>query len=317
MLPITEESTSKNLKSSDTPLVASPLGGRYISRVATRSSVDVFRYLDVTAYLRDVYEASKADKRGFSYRAFSRRAGLQSPNHLKRVIDGERTLTPEMALRYAAALGLAGDAATYFCDLAAFGRAKTHDERNAAYQKLATYREYRRAQQLEIAQAAYHANWYLPAIREMVLRSDFCRDPQWIADHLIPKIRPSEASAALQTLLDLGLLQEVDGRLVQSEAIVTTGPETRGLHIRNYHRAMMLRATEAMDLIPAASRDISSLTLCISEDGLAELKGRIRRFRQEVIALATGEAEAAKDAVRVVQLNIQMFPLTAGETEGS
>ena len=114
-----------------------------------------------------------------------------------------------------------------------------------------------------------------------------------------------------------GDLREVDGRLVQSEAIVTTGPETRGLHIRNYHRAMMLRATEAMDLIPAASRDISSLTLCISEDGLAELKGRIRRFRQEVIALATGEAEAAKDAVRVVQLNIQMFPLTAGETEGS
>ena len=275
-----------------------------------RVSVDVYQYLDVSSYLRDFYQAAKAERRGFSFRAFSRRAGLRSPNHLKRVIDGERTLTPEMAVRYAAAIGLTGDAATYFCDLASFGRAKTHAERNAAYQRLNGYRDYRRAQQLEVAQAAYHANWYLPAIREMVLRGDFEDDPQWIADHLIPKIRPADARDAIRILLELGLIErDGDGRLVQGEAVVTTGAETRGLHIRNYHRAMLERAAASMDLVPAASRDISSLTLCLGEDGLAVLKERIRRFRQEIIALATDETDQDGRSA-VVQLNIQMFPLT-------
>jgi hypothetical protein len=29
----------------------------------------------------------------FSHRAFARRAGVRSPNHLKRIIDGDRSLT--------------------------------------------------------------------------------------------------------------------------------------------------------------------------------------------------------------------------------
>ena len=50
----------------------------------------VFRYLDARAFLGDYYKAKKAERRAFSFRAFSRRAGLKSPNHLKRVIDGDR-----------------------------------------------------------------------------------------------------------------------------------------------------------------------------------------------------------------------------------
>jgi uncharacterized protein (TIGR02147 family) len=277
-----------------------------------RSGIDVFRYLDVTAYLRDVYQASKAEGRGFSFRAFSRRAGLRSPNHLTRVIDGERPLTSEMAVRYAAALGLSGDAARYFCDLAAFGRARTHEERNAAYQRLAGYRHYRRAQHLEVAQGEYHANWYLPAIRELVSAADFRPDPEWIARRLIPPIRPSMARDALQTLLALGLIREDEqGRLVQSEAVVTTGAESRGLHLRNYHRAMMAQAADSLENVPAALRDISSLTMCTTEAGLLDLKDRIRRFRQELIALAAQQTGGD----RVVQLNVQLFPLTTAADE--
>ncbi|HHO50040.1 MAG TPA: TIGR02147 family protein [Deltaproteobacteria bacterium] len=292
--------------------LAPPLGSPYTVSVPTRPQpLDVFAYLDVRTYLRDEYTHRKAQGRGFSYRAFSRRAGLRSPNHLKRVIDGERTLTPEMALRYAEALGLTGNSATYFCDLAAFGRASTLEERNAAYKRLAGYRSYRRAHHLEICHAEYHANWYIPAIRELVLRHDFCEDPAWIAGQLIPAIRPSEAQHALRTLEELGLLKREQGRLVQGEPVVTTGPETRGLHIRNYHRSMMEHAVQSMDLVPAAMRDISSLTFCTGEETLIDIKERIQRFRQELISLVADTVEGD----RVVQLNIQLFPLSQAEQE--
>ena len=275
------------------------------TRTRRRSPIDVFRYLDYRALLADLYQAKK--QRGFSYRAFSRAAGLGAPNYLKLVIAGQRNLTKPMAKRFAAACGLAGEAAAYFERLVEFNQARSAAKRNAAYAQLAAFRRYRHAQKLELAQAAYHAHWYLPAIRELCASEGFREDPQWLAAALLPPIKPSEARRAIETLLELGLLERDDrGRLRQHSAVVSTGPETRSMNIRNYHAEMMQRATEAMELLPAPERDISSLTVCVSADGLARLKARIQALRRELIELCEHEAERAQ----VVQLNFQVFPLS-------
>lgn len=267
---------------------------------------DVFDYLDYRLYLRDTYAARKAEQRGFSFRAFSKRAGLASPNHLKRVIDGERGLNPPMALRYATALGLAPEPSAYFCDLVAFCEASTDAERNAAHERLRSSRGYRRAQPLDLAHAAYHANWYLPAIREMVRVEGFEPSPEWVASHLIPPIPTSEAARALATLEELGMLERADdGTLRSVDVLVTTGPETRGLHIRNFHRAMIERAAASMEIVPAPDRDISSLTFPVDDEGLRELKRRVVAFRRDLIAFL-----ADRPGTRVAQLNFQLFPLS-------
>lgn len=272
--------------------------------------VDVFAYLDVRAFLAAFYEAKKAASSAFSFRSFARKVGLRSPNHLKRVIDGERPLTPPMAVRYADAIGLEGDAHAYFLDLAAFSRVTTTDERNSAYERLTRYRRARDAHKLEMAHAAYHATWYLPAIRELVTVPGFQENDAWIAKTLVPPITRAEASDAIDTLLALGLLvRDGAGRLVQGEALVTTGPETRGLHIANYHRAMLVRAAESIDLVSRTERDISSLTFACSDDVAAEIKKRIVAFRRELIALVSASTVPAN---RVVQLNVQLFPLSKG-----
>jgi uncharacterized protein (TIGR02147 family) len=275
-------------------------------------AIDVLDYLDFRAYLHDVY-AAKKQARGstFSFRAFSRRAGLRSPNHLKRVIDGERNLTADMARRYARALDLTGDDAGYFCDLVSFNQARTAADRNAAYQRLTGFRGWRKAHRLDLAHAAYHANWYIPAIREMAARPDFRPDPGWIGARLVPAVAPAEVQKALDVLLELGLLVMDGASMKQGEPVVTTGPETRGLHIGNYHRSMMERAAAAIDIVPAAERDISSLTFCVGGAGLKRIKERIQRFRQELVMLATQE----DDGEQVVQLNMQLFPLTTRRGE--
>ena len=68
--------------------------------------IDVFDYLDYRAYLRDYYAYIKDNKREFSFRTFSRKARLGSPSHFKRVIEGKRNLTLEMAEHFAHACGL-------------------------------------------------------------------------------------------------------------------------------------------------------------------------------------------------------------------
>jgi uncharacterized protein (TIGR02147 family) len=270
-----------------------------------RSPIDVFRYLDYRAYLADYYRAKKG--RGFSYRAFSRAAGLGAPNYLKLVIAGQRNLTAPMAARFAAACGLGGEAAQYFEQLVAFNQARSAEQRNQSYARLLAFSRYRRGHKLELAQSAYHSTWYLPALRELVVSARFREDPEWLAELLWPKIKPSEVRQALDTLVELGLLdRDPHGRLRQRDAVVSTGPETVGMHVTNYHAEMMRRATAAMELVPAPSRDVSALTFCVGPSGLARLKQRIQEFRRELIELVESEA----DRSQVVQLNLQLFPLT-------
>ena len=88
-------------------------------------------------------------------------------------------------------------------------------------------------------------------------------------------------------------------------------PETVGIHVANYHRAMMVRAAESIDLVPSDDRDISSLTLGVGQGGLARLKERVQRFRRELLELSLLEDEPE----RVVQLNFQLFPLSKARPE--
>ena len=270
-------------------------------------TIDVFDYLDYRAFLRDEYAYAKRTRRGFSHRSFSRRAGLASPNHLKRVMDGDRNLTLAMAERFATALGLRGDAAEYFLELVKLGQAKTSLERSRSYERITSFKAYRSTRTLDHAHAAYHATWYIPAVRELAARGDFRGEPKWIAARLVPSIKVSEAKAALATLLELGLLKRDDsGRVVQSEPLLTTGPEMHALHIASYHRAMMHRAAESIDLVASARRDISAVTMLAGPGGMARLKAMIQRFRRELLEMAVAE----KGATQVIQVNFQIFPLS-------
>lgn len=268
---------------------------------------DIFAYLDYREYLADYYTAAKANSRAFSYRWFSRRAGFSSPNFLKLVIDGQRNLGTDSVDRFADALGLDASASEFFGNLVAFNQAETADEKNEAFERVAASRRFRRARRLDRAFFDYLSNWYYPAIREMVARTDFREDASWIARQLVPRITAAQARKALELLLELGLLErDTEGRLTRGEASLTTGHEVRSLAIANYHRQMLERASDSIDLVDRDRRDISALTVCVQPERVAELKARIQAFREVLLDLCDRD-----DSPTVVyQLNLQLFPLT-------
>lgn len=281
------------------------------------TAVHIFEYLDYRQFLRDLYAAAKARGAAFSHRAFSRRAGLRSSNYLSLVMKGERDLSSEMAPRFAKACGLAKREADFFCDLVAYGQAKTTAEKRRAHERLARFRRFREAHQLLEEQTAYHEHWYVPAVRELSALPGFREDPRWIAAILEPPISERQASDALTVLLKLGLLvRDERGKLRQAQALVTTGPGPLGHQIYVYHQGMIDLAKRALDQLPREERDVSSLTLCVSESALPRLKERLSEFRRELLELA--ELETRPE--RVVQLNFQLFPLSrraAAERAGS
>jgi uncharacterized protein (TIGR02147 family) len=274
------------------------------------SSPDVFDFDDYRAYLRAYYANKKASGRSFSLRVFSRLAGLTSSNYLKLVMDGDRNLGADVAERFASACGLEGARASYFVELVALQQAKTHAERERAYESLRGFRRFRKAHPLDEEYAAYHAHWYVPAVRELAARADFEADPKWIAGKLMPSITARQAARALRVLRELGLLvQDADGRLHQAHALVTTPDKPLGHHVVRFHRVMMERAAEALDLVPREQREMGSLTLCLNRAQLASLKAELVRVRGDMLRRYTLEP----DGKRVVQVNFQMFPLSIDE----
>jgi uncharacterized protein (TIGR02147 family) len=64
-----------------------------------------------------------------------------------------------------------------------------------------------------------------------------------------------------------------------------------------------------MHKVPHTQRQIESITLCLSEPRMRDLKARIEQFCDEILQ----EYQADANSRRVVQVNVQMFPLTIDE----
>lgn len=283
------------------------------SRLTLKPLEDVFRYQDYRRFLADEYTARKKSVYGFSYRSFAQRVGSTAPNYLKLITDGQRNLTSEMAARFALALDLSSEEQAFFCDLVAFNQASTAAERQHRYEALGRHRRYRQAFRLERAHATYHSEWYVPAIRELASTAAFRSDPKWIAKKLRPSITPREAEAALKVLVELGLLTvDAEGTYRQVDPLVSTGDDAPlGHHIVTYHRKMMEQAAIALDEVPRAEREIASLTLAVSPAEAARLKERLYALRQEL--LQSSLEAPSEERTEVIQINLQLFPLTRTE----
>ena len=280
-----------------------------------RSQIDIFQFLDYRTYLRAFYDAEKVASETFSYRAFSMRVGVSSPNHLKRIIDGDRRLRGEIIDRYAKALGLDAGRTRYFRALVQFTDATDSRRREAAYRILRSFRQYQEAHRLDDRHAAYHARWYIPAIRELANHRGFRADPSWIGARLRPKVPRREIEEALSVLFELGLLvREGKGRdaaVKRVDAVVTTGAQTFGTHITRYHRTMLEQASASIDEFGPTERDLTSLTSCVDAGSIPAFKELIADFRRQCVA----KAEQSRDPKQVIQINIQLFPLTAPPAE--
>jgi uncharacterized protein (TIGR02147 family) len=274
----------------------------------SRSDVpNVFRYLDYRLFLAEHYAHRKSTEYGYSYRVFSRRAGCKSTNYPCLVIKGKRNLTEDMASRFAQACALPKTEAAYFCALVAYNQAKG-SARERHYARLLEFAQFRKVHRLTLAQAEYFGQWYIPAIRELASRSDFRAEPSWVAERLLPTITLRQAKQALKVLFELGfLVKAADGGVQRAHELVSSGGPL-GQQLIAYHRAMLERASAAIDLVPRDEREISSVTVCVSQAKLLELKEQIRTFRKQLLQTA----EKPGEFERVVQIGFQLFPISRG-----
>jgi uncharacterized protein (TIGR02147 family) len=270
----------------------------------------IFQYQNYRDYLRDYYDYKKSIVSGFSYRTFSNKIGFKTKDFILRVIQGKRNVSAASATAIAKGIKLSKWEAQYFCALVQFNQAtnaKARDEAHDAMQTVLKLARFKNEQHL-LAHYQYevYSKWFILAIRSLIGLQGFTGDYEQLAAQLHPPITASEAQYAVELLVKSKLLKQDDKgyHLIQDD--ITTGDTVRKAALKNYHQNCLKLASESIENDPANVRNISALTLGISQKSYDQIIQRLTEFRKEIALIASED----QDADRVVQINFQMFPLS-------
>jgi uncharacterized protein (TIGR02147 family) len=275
-----------------------------------KRSVLIFTYDDYRKYLKDFYLECKAGDPKYSYRYFSRLAGYKSASAFLEVMNGKKNLSQDGIKKFSQALSLNRIEFQYFKALVLFNQTSSSEEKAKYAKEISRLRLSSGISLLSESQFKLFEKWYYTAILEMVTLDNFKEDPEWIASNLVPPIQPQQASRALETLMELGLLKRGDaGKLIQSEGNLTTPDEVSNAFLTSWHREYLKKASENIDIVDRANRDISAVYFAFSEEAVGSLKELIHKFRKDVLELASKE----KSKTAVYQLNLQLFPVSENQ----
>jgi uncharacterized protein (TIGR02147 family) len=222
------------------------------------------------------------------------------------VINGTRSLSPDYIPNICVFFQLSPPETRYFETLAGFSNEKDPDRKEDLLKKILSLRYSKDIHRIEDKKLHFYARWYYPVIRELVAIVDFKEDYNLLARLSRPRITAVQARGAVKYLVENNFIRKnPDGTYSQSYPFISTGPEVDSIILRKYYRQIMRHYMNAIDTEKKEERDISSLTLSVSENKFHAVKTEIQDFRKRLLAMVKDDTEKPE---RVCLVGIQMIP---------
>lgn len=269
---------------------------------------NIFKYIDYRHYLQDLFTSLHSYDSAFSQRAFARIAGSSSPNYLQLIFNRKLNISSAAVGALCKALIYSEKERSYFETLVSFDHAKTHSEKDRNFRTLLKTREYRSIKKLEKCQYDFFSHWYFPVVKELIVHPIFKGDLQWIADQIFPPISLAKVKKSVETLENLNIItfNKDTKSYSATDSVVSTPAEVISIAVVQYHQDCIRLASESLEAFGPELRDIRSVTLGVSEQGFIEIRDRLEAFWKELLDYC----ETQSNVKRVIQVNLQAFPLT-------
>ncbi len=262
-------------------------------------------YLEYRDFLKDFFDERKEKNSFFSYRVMGKRVGIDA-SHLVKIFQKKRHISTPLIDGLIEFCELSDQDAQYFSTLVHFNKAKSDQDTRLYYEKLLELKGIK-SYQLEKNQYEYYSKWYYSAILTLLEFYSFTDDYKTLAQKVSPSITEAQARKSIALLESLGLIRKKDdGSYFLTNKLVTTGDHCRSILVRAYQEETIRLAAEALHRHPPEKRNISTVTITISEKNLEMINNLIKEFREALLKYA----EAEKHPDQVYQLNVQLFPLT-------
>lgn len=278
--------------------------------LSAADTVHVASFLDYREYLVAIYQYLKHHHK-ISWTRFAECLGFGPTNVLHLICIGKRPLSTKAAQKIAPQLLPKVHQREYFIALTKYQNCRDPRQRDQQFNTLLRLKNRILTSAEDRTILEYFSAWYHPVIREMTFMQEFKSDPEWIAERIFPRIRPEQARKSLDLLVELGLItfDQIRQRHVATSQTISTGDEVASIAIVKYHQESINLGRESLTSVEQIRRDVSAITICVSETTAQQIKNEIQLFRKRMLSIADNQ----QDGNQVYQLNMQLFPLTRGE----
>lgn len=269
--------------------------------------INIYSYTCYRNFLSDYYKEQKLVNSSFSYQYFANKAGFKTKTFIPKVINGEKALAKRSTILIAKAMELKKKETDYFEAMVNFNNAININEKEYYFHKLQSLSKQHKSNLFRENQFTYFAQWYYPAIRELVTIINWDNDYKVLANAVYPKITPRQAEKAVKLLVDLGMIKKMpSGRYINLKKVITNGDQVTSLAIQKFQKQTMELGLDTLEKVKKSQRDISTLTISVSEKGFANIKSELKQFREKLINIVNND----ESTDRVYQINFQLFPLS-------
>ncbi|MEL6342472.1 MAG: TIGR02147 family protein [Myxococcota bacterium] len=269
--------------------------------------LDIYTFTDYRKFLR-AWLSQRPER---SYQLLARQVGC-SKSLIAQIINQKRDLTAHRIPDFIKGLQMAPEEGAYFRALVDLCDSPHLSVRRQALGQVTSTQHFRDSNRTGLAIHKLYSKWYIAVVAELAQCVGFVAEPEWIAQHTRPSISIPEAREALAVLQELGLFQVgEDGTLHADPGTWTIGhniyEQISALALFDLHAQNMALATDTLNHTRGDDRQFESITFAIHRDQFSTFRDMVRRFQEQVIHLASGNAEEKE---QVYQLSIQLFPVS-------
>jgi uncharacterized protein (TIGR02147 family) len=260
---------------------------------------------DYRDYLRFELDARQSRRPKYSLRAFSRDLKM-SPSHLSDVLSGRERLSIQAAQVVSKELGFNPIKKSHFIGMVALEKALKAEEQAKIRAKLekivqddSSYHEH------DLDHFKMISDWHHLGILAAAELKSIGGDVQKTAKSLgIDGITVREA---VRRLSRLGLIKIKDRAIeVLKSKTMTPRNEVPSYSVRRFHRQMLQKAGEALDLFAVSERFASSSLIAVATEDIPAAKEFLIEMRNKFIE----RFENKDKADEIIGLTLAMFPVT-------
>jgi uncharacterized protein (TIGR02147 family) len=277
-------------------------------------------YIDVLNY---AFEQKKLRNQQFSLRAFARDLEINSGT-LSRILKGERI--PSMNLGRQLVISLKLDESECDLFLNSLAQAKWNNSPERISQDLRNYgqsgggvvqegerRKSISVYKIELEKFKFLADWIHYALMELTYVRGFVNDITWMANKL--GRTEKDTSAALERLLELGLVEWKNSRLIKtSERVTTSNKAETSVYLKMMQKDLLDHASKGLDEVDISKRIASSMTMAIDPKNIEKARGLFSSFLADMCNLLE---EGEPEEVYHLLLNLSPVNLNNKEVKAS
>ncbi len=262
----------------------------------------ITKYSDPVSFVRDAIKFRKENERSFSVLQACKKLRRCSPALITLILKQERTITVDRASDLCKIMGLSHQEKTYFVDWI--------DRLSGGETSLPT--EPTSPPRRKAAPISLLQDWLNVYVKDAFQIPSIQKDMQRVFTLLGGIASKSRIEKSIRFLISNGYLRNtLDGKTVIDTPLNVSDEGTPSTKIRQFHRASLKIARDAVEQYPMTERTANALVIPIDEDELVKLNELVAEFSEKLKVFS--EKKQTSSGKRLYQVLINISP-TGGKS---